>query len=460
MFAIIRDYGMGKSIGKNGGCMALTELGLKAIKPAATGTTLSDGGNLYGKVRAKAGGAVSVSFSYRYKQEGKQKEISCGTWPSVSLKNVRLARDQARALIEKGADPADRKKAEKLETRLADAERITTALQLIARMTVRQLFEKWLAGDLKGRKDQGSETERGFKKDVLPFIGDRFADSIKRIDIMEVLDRITHRGADRLANRVLSELRQMFGYAAIREWVTTDPTFGIKKAHVGGKETERERVLTPAEIRALPDALTDAGLLDSTKALMWLILSTTCRIGEAVKARKADIDTEQGTWRIPPDASKNEDAHLIFLSPFAIKYMEKLLMLSNSKIWLMPMRSDLDQHQDPKSIAKQIGDRQLKFAERVAHSKRSANENALAMGDDKWTPHDLRRTSATIMQSLGILPAVVEACLNHREENRMKRIYQRHDYSNEKREAWLKLGERLSVLLAGNVILGEFAKTA
>jgi integrase len=229
---------------------------------------------------------------------------------------------------------------------------------------------------------------------------------------------------------------------------------------VGGKETERERVLSPAEIRALPEAMKNAALIDSTTHVIWLILSTTTRIGEVIKAKKADIDLENALWKIPPDASKNEDAQLVHLSPFALKHMKKLMELSNSKIWLVPMRGDMDKHQDPKGVTKQISDRQLRFAEREAHSKRSPNEHALELGDSKWTPHDLRRTSATIMQSLGILPAVIEACLNHREENRMKRIYQRYDYLGEKREAWLKLGEHLSMLLAGNVILGDFSKSA
>lgn len=443
--------------------MALTELALKALKPSATGTKLRDGGNLVGTVRAKAGGAISVTFSYTYKREGKFKELACGTWPAVSLKNIRLARDQARTQIEEGIDPAERKRAEKLETRLADAERINTALQLIARMTVRQLFEKWLAGDLAGRKDGGAETKRGFEKDVLPMIGDRFADSIKRADIMQVLDVITARGADRLANRTLSELRQMFGYAVIREWVPLDPTVSIQKKNVGGAEVERERVLSPNEIRALPAALKDAELIDSTKHVVWLILATTTRIGEVVKAKKADIDIDAATWRIPATNAKNDDEQLVHLSPFALVHMKKLLALSNSKIWLMPARAKegkAETHQDPKSITKQISDRQLKFAEREAHSKRSANENALVLGEEKWTPHDLRRTSATIMQSLGVLPAVVEACLNHREENRMKRVYQRYDYADEKKEAWRLIGDRLEALLAGNVIIGDFSKSA
>ena len=72
----------------------------------------------------------------------------------------------------------------------------------------------------------------------------------------------------------------------------------------------------------------------------------------------------------------------------------------------------------------------------------------LVLPGGRWTPHDLRRTGATIMVSLGVLPEVAERCLNHTEENKVKRIYQRHSYEVEMREAWRLLGERLTLLTA------------
>ena len=61
--------------------------------------------------------------------------------------------------------------------------------------------------------------------------------------------------------------------------------------------------------------------------------------------------------------------------------------------------------------------------------------------------HDLRRTGATLMVALGVIPEVAERCLNHIEENKVKRIYQRHSYEPEMREAWQRLGQRLDILV-------------
>ncbi|TAN50624.1 MAG: hypothetical protein EPN21_08485 [Methylococcaceae bacterium] len=68
---------------------------------------------------------------------------------------------------------------------------------------------------------------------------------------MNVLDNILARGARRLANRTLSELRQMFGFGYARDIIRNDPTHRLKKADIGGKETERDRVLDENEIREL-----------------------------------------------------------------------------------------------------------------------------------------------------------------------------------------------------------------
>ena len=84
--------------------------------------------------------------------------------------------------------------------------------------------------------------------------------------------------------------------------------------------------------------------------------------------------------------------------------------------------------------------------------------DTLVLVGGRWSPHDLRRTGATMMVALGVLPEVAERCLNHTEQNRVKRTYQRHSYENEMREAWRLLGERVDLLLrdAGVVITADF----
>ncbi len=96
-------------------------------------------------------------------------------------------------------------------------------------------------------------------------------------------------------------------------------------------------------------------------------------------------------------------------------------------------------------------------------SKRTKHTKTLILSNGKWTPHDLRRTAATLMTALGILPDIADKCLNHKEPNRMRRTYLLHSYDNEKQAAWNALGERLQLLTAkinSNVIFGNFKESA
>ena len=78
---------------------------------------------------------------------------------------------------------------------------------------------------------------------------------------------------------------------------------------------------------------------------------------------------------------------------------------------------------------------------------RAKATGVLILPGGEWTPHDLRRTGATMMGSLGVRPDIIEKCLNHVEQNKLIRVYQRQEMVPEQREAWHKLGERLEVLI-------------
>lgn len=104
-----------------------------------------------------------------------------------------------------------------------------------------------------------------------------------------------------------------------------------------------------------------------------------------------------------------------------------------------------------KSVSKQIGDRQHRFKQRKALSNRR-NDNSLVLSNGvngEWTPHDLRRTGATMMQALGVMPDVIDRCQNHvLAGSRVRRHYLMHDYADETKQAWAKLGTAIEAALA------------
>ena len=233
-------------------------------------------------------------------------------------------------------------------------------------------------------------------------------------------------------------------FAVDRDLIDSDPTAAIRKEKAVGKDAERDRVLSEEEIKMLSTKLPDAGVSESVKAAIWIMLSTLCRVGELSMSMWKDLDLDDKQWRIPPEVSKNGKEILISLSDFAVSQFERLKKDQTSMKWIFPSR-DGENHLDEKTITKQIRDRQ-----RTEQLKGRAKPTCvLLLTGGQWTSHDLRRTGATLMGELGVSGETIERCLNHTEQNRIKRTYQRQRNERAMAEAWHLLGERLEVLTSG-----------
>lgn len=450
--------------------MALTVKELEALTPDKAGERLRDGNSLIGTVRV-TDADVSVLFRWRYRFEGKVKDYTCGTWPRDSLATIRSARREAAAKLANRIDPQADKRAERLNAKANQAEAISAATKRIldieasnARMTVKELFDRWERLELKARKDQGAEARRSFEKDVFPDLGTLAAEDVKRSMIAACLDKVVERGSPVLARNLLGDLRQMFGFAIKREYVENDPTSHLKRDDFG-KKTERDRILNDDEIKRLAKLLPDAGMQAASVAAIWIMLSTCCRVGEISRARWGHVDLNSGQWIIPPENSKNAKEHTVYLSDFAKGQFSLLNKLATSEDdgtvspWVLPA-TNKDIHVCVKSLAKQIGDRQ-RGDDKAPMKNRSKLVSALVLPRGKWTPHDLRRTGATLMGRLGVRPDVIEKCLNHVEQNALVRIYQRQSLEAEQAAAWKLLGERLELLTsdAENVVSIDAARS-
>lgn len=421
----------------------LTDKFIRAAKGEGKDRFHGDGGGLYLRVTA----AGSKQWVYRYKNDqGKTRWLDMGVYPSKSLAE---ARSEAAALKLKrrdGVDPIE-------EARLLEDQRIAAAeaeaakiAALNSRMTVNELFERWMVLEVVNRKDKGKEMRRMFAKDVLPSIGAMAVEDVSKGHVARVVDDVLARGGlGRMAAQSLAGMRQMFRFAVDRDVIEGDPTATIRKSRIH-KPTERERVLSADEIRLLVKKLPEAGMCVSSQLAMMAMLSTCCRVGELSKAHLKDVDLQARTWRIPPENSKNQREHLVFLSDFATEVFKQLKSRSEAlrSEWLMPAKNKAGPVCE-KSLSKQIGDRQRPG--KTPMKGRSSFVDALVLTGGKWTAHDLRRTGSTIMGEVGVRPDVIEYCLNHVEQNKMKRIYQRHSYREEMREAWGLLGNRLHSLI-------------
>jgi integrase len=422
---------------------------LEALTERDIGKRLSDGQSLYGTVKGRSDG-ISVLFRWRYRFEGTHKDFTCGTWPKDSLAEIRTRRNKARTMLDNGKDPATENRIDRLKKKAAQAEaldkekvRISEAEARKARLNVHELFIRWERLELQRRKDKGAEVRRSFEKDIFPAIGQIAAEDVTRSMIAKTLYDVVERGAPIIARNLLGDLRQMFGFAIKNDWIENDPTSHLKRDDFGRK-VERERILSEAEIKVLPNKLAEAQMAEQNVAALWIMLSTCCRVSEISQARWVDVDWDTSKWRIPAENAKNAKEHTIYLSSFALEHFKTLQRLAGENPWVLPARHT-QSHVCLKSLTKQIGDRQR--GDRLPMKGRSVNTNSLALPGGKWTPHDLRRTGATMMGALGVRPDVIEKCLNHVEQNKLIRIYQRQKLQAEQAEAWRLLGERLELLL-------------
>ena len=421
-------------------------MAFRNLKASDSVQAIADGGGLMVRVRAAAdGGAISFMLSYRI--DGKQQRM---TLKAKGLVDARKERDEFKELIKQGKDPSLERtlKLERERQQQIDEQEAITKLK--ARMTVSDLFVQWCETDLITRKDL-PEINRMFNKDVLPDLGELFVEDVRKGHISLLIGALKKRGVNHLARNLLKLMRQMFRFAVTYDLIEFDPTASLSIAKMTTAPTERDRTLSESEIRALARQLPDANLLKSTECAVWIALSTMCRIGELSKAKLSDVDLELKTWTIPAANSKNGKAHTIYLSEFALEQFTILISYSSNNVWLFANR-DGSSHVCDKSITKQLGGRQSD----TILSNRSKDSQALVLTGGKWTPHDLRRTGATLMGELGIAPDVTEKCLNHTEENKVKRIYQRQKLEKEQAHAWQILGERINLLTVmddSNVVL-------
>jgi integrase len=421
-------------------------LTFKQLKATEREQVIGDGGGLYVRVRSIAEGG-GISFRFRYRFADKQSWLNL---ESTNLVGARKERQKYADFLSEGLNPALERQLELFRANQKQIEEQQHIVKLNARMNVNGLFELWVKTDLINRKDL-PEIRRVFGKEVLPSLGGCLVEDVKKGDIAIIIAQLKQRGVVHMARNLLKLLRQMFRFAVTYDLIGSDPSVSLIIAKMTSTPTERDRVLSAEEITALAKQLPSAGLLRTTECAVWVCLSTMCRIGELSKAKISDIDLDAGTWTIPKENSKNGRSHTIYLSKFALAQFTALLSYKTHPVYLFPNRSGTSNVCE-KSITKQLISRQTD----APLSNRSKDNQSLVLAGGKWTSHDLRRSGATMMGELGIAPDVIEKCLNHTEENKIKRIYQRQKLDTEQAHAWRLLGERLDLLVntdTSNVVL-------
>ncbi len=445
---------------------------LDAVTADWKGDRLSDGEGLQGEVRVSADGAVSIRFLYIFRWQEKSAWFSCGTYPTNDIASIRRNRDVARQAVKDGKDPRLEKKAERIKaqqelqrTIQQEEQRLTEAL------TFQDLYDAWIKDGV-SRADGNKYLKQSLGKHALPALGKIEVRHLTEHHLREVYRKLIAVGKNATAVELSKDIGQMLRWAEKRKpWrpllIDGNPAelVEINKLIPSDYTKERSRILSIEEIRKLKEVFdqtarnyadaphkygTERPLKKEVQIAMWLCLSTLCRIGELLQTEWKHVNFDERTWFIPAANTKGERGRkkdqLVYLSDFSLRHFKELHSLTGDSKWCFPARYK-DGCVDLKSASKQIGDRQTKFKQRTKKLACRVENNSLALGDQEWTPHDLRRTGATQMQKLKVHRDVINLCQNHVIGTKVDRVYLLDDYAEEKRDAWFKLGDWLDAIL-------------
>lgn len=381
-----------------------TARGIAGIKPPAKGRIeYWDSGIPGFGMRVSATGVKTWITMYRH--NGRKRRHTLGVYPAMTLADANEKARHSLNMAANGNDPA----AEKTSARLAD--------------TFGELADEYMTWHAKQKKKRWEFDQRMLNSDLLPKWKNIKAKDIARRDVIRVLDEIMARGAPIQANRVLTLVRKVFNFAIARDIVQFNPCQAVP---LPAKPKTRDRVLSAEEIRKVwASAEQDDPLI---AAMLKLRLLTAQRGGEIEAMSWDDIDFEAAIWTIPGDLAKNGLAHRVPLSFQSLELLRQLNSTRASSRWVFPSPLGPDKH--------------IENIQKAIQRVRAREECQV-----DFVGHDLRRTAASNMASMGIPRLVISKVLNHVEQG-VTAVYDRHSYDREKREALEAWSKRLEAILA------------
>lgn len=367
-------------------------------------------------IRVMPGGGKSWIFRFTF--DGKRYKMTLGKYPGIGLKEARELMLDAEHLKEQGINP------------------IEYAKQQLAKSdnTVKKLALSWYTHYVEKHLKRPLTVKKQIDGDITLLLGDWVLDELETKHITQALDKIVKRGASVHANRVLSSLKQMFGYAVSRGTMSTNPASNIRARDIGGHEKPRERVLSLDEIKSLWLFLdgNDSQMAPQTRIAIKIILLTGVRTAELRLAKWSEINFDESLWTIPALHSKASMVHKVHLSDLTKQLFLQLKSLSRSDYVLTGIDycHPLTENALPRAIKR--------IQERV--------------GISEWTAHDLRRTFATQLgEALQIDPVVIEKCLGHKMP-RIMATYNRNEMLPQRKEALEQWAHYIHNLMTNNIV--------
>ena len=284
----------------------LTDTIIKNVKPLLKRQQMADGGGLTLYIEPNG----SKIWHYRYRYDKKSSMVSLGNYPTVSLKDARIARDEFETLLKSGINPSQAKR----EAKFLQSNIIQNTFEKVAQAW----WEHWRIGLT---EKHASSTLSRLEANVFPAIGKRPMESISTPLLVSVIKEITKRGAYDIAKRALETCGQIFRYAVQHGVCQNNPTANIKPSEIIPSRKAQNQIRV--DIKDLPQLLRSIDAYDDvddihgatiTRIALQLMALTFVRTKELIQAEWSEIDFEKRWWKIPRERMKMDTPHLVPLA--------------------------------------------------------------------------------------------------------------------------------------------------
>ncbi len=400
--------------------MPLTDTAVRNAKPGAKPAKLSDERGLFLIVTPEGG----KWWRFRYSFGGKEKLLSLGTYPDVSLAGARDRRDQARKLLADGIDPSEQRKAAKA-TRAG-----------LAANTFEVIGREWYAKAMVGKADTTKEKlMRRLEVDVFPWIGARPIADIAPADLVRIIERMESRGAVDLAKRVHNATGRIFKYAVTKGMASSNPaqTIDLNLILTQKAVQHHASVTDPKAVGGLLRAIDGFTGAFSTKCALRLASLVFVRPGNLRHAEWTEIDFDKAEWRIPAGKMKIPEQHIVPLSVQAIAILREIQPLTGGGRYVFPSERGQSTVMSENTI--------------------NAALRRLGYAKDEMTGHGFRSMASTLLHELGLPHAVIERQLAHGERNKVSAAYNFAEYLPERRVMMQTWADYLDKLKGGAEVI-------
>ena len=399
--------------------MPLTDTGIKNAKRGDKTVRLFDGGGLYLEV-SPAGGKW---WRLKYRFGGKEKRLSLGVYPDVSLKDARQRRDDARKLLANATDPSENRKAVKA----TKTERAANSFEVIAREWFAKKSPGWAASNAK-------KIIQRLENDAFPWLGARPIAEISPPELLKTLRRIEERGAVESAHRMRNYCGQIFRYAIATGRAERDASADLRGALSPPIKQHRAAITDPKSTAELLRAMDSYQGSFVTKCALRLAPLVFVRPGELRKAEWVEIDLDKAEWNIPAQRMKMRESHLVPLATQAVEIMRDLQALTGAGRYVFPGARTNGRPMSDNAV--------LAALRRMGYAK------------DEMSGHGFRAMARTILDEvLGVRPDFIEHQLAHAVRDPNGRAYNRTAHLIERRKMMQQWADYLDKLKAGAEVI-------